>query len=195
MLDASSQAQLTPYQTKYYAYQLTRRCPTDSMEKLAGALVDAQVDLNPHQVEAALFAFRSPLSRRHPRGRGRPRQDHRGGPRPLSALGRAQAAPPRHNAGESAQTVVPGAAREVLSAKSHPGDQVLQRRGGRRRDQSLRYRRGPALLLSVRTEQGGRYRPHPLGPRGHRRGAPPTQRLQEGQRHCPHLARCPESRP
>jgi superfamily II DNA or RNA helicase len=32
------------------------------MEKLAGALVDAQVDLNPHQVEAALFAFRSPLS-------------------------------------------------------------------------------------------------------------------------------------
>ena len=56
-------AQLTPYQTKYYAYQLTRRCPTDSIEKLAGALVDAQVDLNPHQVEAALFAFRSPLSR------------------------------------------------------------------------------------------------------------------------------------
>jgi SNF2 family DNA or RNA helicase len=27
------------------------------------ALADAQVDLNPHQVEAALFAFRSPLSR------------------------------------------------------------------------------------------------------------------------------------
>ena len=25
--------------------------------------LDAQVDLNPHQVEAALFAFRSPLSR------------------------------------------------------------------------------------------------------------------------------------
>jgi adenine-specific DNA-methyltransferase len=32
------------------------------MEKLAGALADAQVDLNPHQVDAALFAFRSPLS-------------------------------------------------------------------------------------------------------------------------------------
>ncbi|MFH1857855.1 MAG: SNF2-related protein, partial [Candidatus Omnitrophota bacterium] len=39
------------------------RCPSDSPEKLAGALVDAQVDLNPHQIEAALFAFRSPLSR------------------------------------------------------------------------------------------------------------------------------------
>ena len=31
--------------------------------KLAGTLLDAQVDLNPHQVEAALFAFKSPLSR------------------------------------------------------------------------------------------------------------------------------------
>ena len=29
---------------------------------LASTLVDARVDLNPHQVEAALFAFRSPLS-------------------------------------------------------------------------------------------------------------------------------------
>jgi adenine-specific DNA-methyltransferase len=54
---------LTPYQAKYFAYELTKRCPSDSVEKLASALVDAQVDLNPHQVEAALFAFRSPLSR------------------------------------------------------------------------------------------------------------------------------------
>jgi SNF2 family DNA or RNA helicase len=30
---------------------------------LASALSDAQVDLNPHQIEAALFAFRSPLSK------------------------------------------------------------------------------------------------------------------------------------
>lgn len=30
---------------------------------LASTLVDAQVDLNPHQVEAALFAFHSPLSK------------------------------------------------------------------------------------------------------------------------------------
>lgn len=35
------------------------------MQKLASTLVDvqAQVDLNPHQVDAALFAFRSPLSK------------------------------------------------------------------------------------------------------------------------------------
>jgi Domain of unknown function (DUF4160) len=54
---------LTPYHAKYFAYELTKRCPSDSVEKFAGALVDAQVDLNPHQVEAALFAFRSPLSK------------------------------------------------------------------------------------------------------------------------------------
>ena len=54
---------ITPHQAKYLAYDLTKRCPSDSIEKLAGALVDAQVDLNPHQVEAALFAFNSPLSK------------------------------------------------------------------------------------------------------------------------------------
>lgn len=54
---------LTPYHAKYFAYELTKRCPSDSLEKLAGALVDAQVDLNPHQIEAALFAFRSPFSK------------------------------------------------------------------------------------------------------------------------------------
>ena len=54
---------LTDYHAKFYARELTKRCSADSLEKLAGALVDAQVDLNPHQVEAALFAFRSPLSK------------------------------------------------------------------------------------------------------------------------------------
>jgi len=54
---------LTDYHTKYFGHDLTKRCASDSIEKLAGALVDAQVDLNPHQVDAALFAFRSPLSR------------------------------------------------------------------------------------------------------------------------------------
>src|SRR3990172_1249749 len=33
------------------------------MEKLASVLADAQVDLNPYQVDAALFAFRSPFSK------------------------------------------------------------------------------------------------------------------------------------
>ncbi|MEZ4514425.1 MAG: SNF2-related protein [Chloroflexota bacterium] len=55
--------ELTNYHAKYYAHFLTNRRAADNPEKLAGALVDAQVDLNPHQVDAALFAFRSPLSR------------------------------------------------------------------------------------------------------------------------------------
>ena len=54
---------ITPYHAKYFAHELTKRCPSDSMEKLAGAVAGAQVDLNPHQVDAALFAFNSPLSK------------------------------------------------------------------------------------------------------------------------------------
>jgi superfamily II DNA or RNA helicase len=55
--------QLTDYHAKYFAHELTRRCPSDSPDKLAGAVAGAQVDLNPHQVDAALFAFNSPLSK------------------------------------------------------------------------------------------------------------------------------------
>ena len=51
------------YQSKYFAYELTKRYPPDSVEKLTGAVASAQVDLNPHQVDAALFAFQSPLSK------------------------------------------------------------------------------------------------------------------------------------
>jgi len=54
---------VTNYHSKYFAHELSRRCPSDSVEKLAGTLVDAQVDLNPHQIDAALFAFQSPLSK------------------------------------------------------------------------------------------------------------------------------------
>jgi ERCC4-related helicase len=54
---------ITPYHAKYFAHELTKRCPSDSLEKLAGAVAGAQVDLNPHQVDAALFAFNSPLSK------------------------------------------------------------------------------------------------------------------------------------
>ena len=54
---------LTDYHAKYFACELTKRCSSDSLEKLAGAVAGAQVDLNPHQVDAALFAFNSPLSK------------------------------------------------------------------------------------------------------------------------------------
>jgi ERCC4-related helicase len=54
---------ITQYHACYYAHELTRRCPSDSLQKLVATLADAQVDLNPHQIDAALFAFRSPLSK------------------------------------------------------------------------------------------------------------------------------------
>src|SRR6266498_2935133 len=54
---------VTAFHAKYFAHDLTKRCSSDSLEKLAASLADAQVDLNPHQIAAALFAFRSPLAR------------------------------------------------------------------------------------------------------------------------------------
>ena len=54
---------ITDHHAKYFAYELTKRCSSDSLEKLSSTLSNAQVDLNPHQIEAALFAFRSPLSK------------------------------------------------------------------------------------------------------------------------------------
>ncbi len=53
---------LTDHQAKYLAYELTRRWSSDNVGKLAAAVAGAQVDLNPHQVDAALFAFNSPFS-------------------------------------------------------------------------------------------------------------------------------------
>jgi len=54
---------LTPYHAKYYSHELTRRYAANSLQKFTASLSDAQVDLNPHQVDAALFAFQSPLSK------------------------------------------------------------------------------------------------------------------------------------
>ena len=54
---------LTAHQSQYYAWQLTRKSASDSVESFAATLVDAQVDLNPHQVDAAVFACQNPLSR------------------------------------------------------------------------------------------------------------------------------------
>lgn len=54
---------LTDHHARLFAHELQRRCASDSVEKLATVLADAQVDLNPHQIEAALFAFQSPFSK------------------------------------------------------------------------------------------------------------------------------------
>ena len=54
---------ITDYQAKFLANFLTRRLPANDLNKLTASLQDAQVDLTPHQVEAASFAFKSPLSK------------------------------------------------------------------------------------------------------------------------------------
>src|SRR5262247_3399936 len=53
----------TIFHSNYYAHELTRRFSSEKFEKLSQSLFNATVDMNPHQIEAALFAFRSPLSR------------------------------------------------------------------------------------------------------------------------------------
>jgi ERCC4-related helicase len=53
---------MTDFHSAYFAYELTRRHSVQDSEKLASVLADAQLDLNPHQLDAALFAFKSPLS-------------------------------------------------------------------------------------------------------------------------------------
>ena len=54
---------MTNYHAKYFAHELVKRSPANSYEKLTNTILDAKVDLNPHQVEAALFAFQSPLGK------------------------------------------------------------------------------------------------------------------------------------
>ena len=54
---------ITNYHSKYIASDLVRRRASDSSDRLAVAVAGAQVDMNPHQVDAALFAFASPLSK------------------------------------------------------------------------------------------------------------------------------------
>jgi len=52
----------TSYHAKYFAHELTRQGGA-GVDRLSRSLFDASVDLNPHQIEAALFAMRSPLTK------------------------------------------------------------------------------------------------------------------------------------
>ena len=54
---------MTPYHCQYWAHLLTLKGAGGSIENLTRSISNARVDLNPHQVDAALFALRSPLSR------------------------------------------------------------------------------------------------------------------------------------
>ena len=53
----------TPYHSRYWAELLTLDRPDEEVESIARSISNSRLDLNPHQVEAALFALRSPLSK------------------------------------------------------------------------------------------------------------------------------------
>lgn len=52
----------TKYHARYYATELALHRASDSIESLTSSLSNARVDLNPHQIDAALFALKSPIA-------------------------------------------------------------------------------------------------------------------------------------
>lgn len=58
-----SQSTITPHHARYFAHELTRRHSSKDAGRLSQSLFNASVDLNPHQIEAALFALKSPLTK------------------------------------------------------------------------------------------------------------------------------------
>jgi SNF2 family DNA or RNA helicase len=55
--------QITPYHAKYFAHELSILHANNGVDRLSQSLFDASVDLNPHQIEAALFALDNPLNK------------------------------------------------------------------------------------------------------------------------------------
>lgn len=53
----------TEYHAKYFAYELSLLQSGDSVDRLSQAMFDACIDLNPHQINAAIFALKNPLSK------------------------------------------------------------------------------------------------------------------------------------
>lgn len=49
------------YNTSYYAHYLTLQTPSNGLERVMRSVINATIDLNPHQIEAALFFFKNPL--------------------------------------------------------------------------------------------------------------------------------------
>lgn len=54
---------ITRYHAKYYATLLSQRATGDELQTISQSLLSSSVDINPHQIDAALFAFSSPLSK------------------------------------------------------------------------------------------------------------------------------------
>ena len=58
----SANSDITAFHAKYFAWELSRKRSSSEEDRLSQSLFDASVDLNPHQIDAALFALQNPLS-------------------------------------------------------------------------------------------------------------------------------------
>lgn len=63
VLEPSMQPTTTDYHARYWASALRLERPRHEVAGLARSIGNARVDLNPHQIDAALFALRSPWSK------------------------------------------------------------------------------------------------------------------------------------
>ena len=54
---------ITRYHAKYYASLLSRNVVGGDIDSLSQSLLSSTVDINPHQIDAALFAFKSPFNK------------------------------------------------------------------------------------------------------------------------------------
>ena len=59
----TSKNEYSPLQLANFAHQLKPRAAADPMDRMSGASLDARIDLNPHQVDWALFATSNSLSK------------------------------------------------------------------------------------------------------------------------------------
>ena len=54
---------ITRYHAKYYASLLSSNAVGGDIDSLSQSLLSSTVDINPHQIDAALFAFKSPFNK------------------------------------------------------------------------------------------------------------------------------------
>lgn len=54
---------ITRFHAKYYASLLSRHSIGGDIDSLSQSLLSSTVDINPHQIDAALFAFKSPFNK------------------------------------------------------------------------------------------------------------------------------------
>jgi SNF2 family DNA or RNA helicase len=62
-MEALMTSELSLFHQALIAHELTLKYPAHDSRRLTRSLSKATVDLNPHQIDAALFAFQSPISR------------------------------------------------------------------------------------------------------------------------------------